>query len=65
MLNLYDVVILKQGLKSPAFPPGTRGTVLIAFESNPPAYEVEFVKADGSSLGTFTIAETDLEKSDI
>ncbi len=61
MLREYDVVRLRR--QSPKVPldEGTEGTVLIVFESDPRAYEVEFMSPDGVSLGTFTVQDGDVE----
>ncbi len=62
MLSEYDVVRLRSASPGIAVPSGTRGTVLIVYADNPPAYEVEFVDNDGTSLGTFTMKQSDLER---
>jgi hypothetical protein len=60
MLQEYDVVLLKQ--MTPAIPlrSGTKGTVLLVYPDNPPAYEVEFIDDAGNSLGTYAVEATDL-----
>jgi hypothetical protein len=62
MLQEYDIVCLKRTVSSIPLPPATKGTVLIVYPSNPPAYEVEFVDVTGKSLGTYTVEEDNLER---
>ena len=64
MFQEYDVVLLKQTTSTVSIPQGTRGTVLIVYPDNPPAYEVEFLDEAGNSLGTHTVRETDLKLVD-
>ena len=61
MLSEYDVVRLRSATSAANVPVGTRGTILIVYDDAPPAYEVEFVDDVGSSLGTFTMREADLD----
>ena len=61
MLSEYDVVRLRSSTSAVNVPVGSRGTVLIVYDDTPPAYEVEFVDDLGSSLGTFTLQESDLD----
>jgi hypothetical protein len=42
-------------------PPGTTRAVLIVYDSDPAAYEVEFLDEAGESLGNQPVAEADLE----
>jgi hypothetical protein len=61
MLLEYDVVRLRSATAAVGVPVGTPGTVLIVHDDTPPACEVEFVDDAGSSLGTFTLYESDLD----
>lgn len=56
----YDVVKARRQLGA-AVPPGATGAVLMAFATNPPSYEVEFVDGEGASLEVLTVIEDDLE----
>ncbi len=57
----YDIVRLKKPIDGSSIEIGTTGTVLMVLCDPVPAYEVEFV-ADGKFLGTFTVAEDQIEK---
>jgi len=74
MFREHDVVRLKHGVSaedpqrwpdvpSTALQAGTRGTVVIVYENGPGdhAYEVEFVAADGSTVGLLTLTDSDIE----
>lgn len=61
----YDMVVLKQPLEAGGIPPGTRGVILMIFESPSKAYEVEFVDSANKSLGTFTVKEDQIQKADL
>jgi len=61
MLQEYEVVSLRRVVPSIPVPPGVKGTVLIVYDSNPSAYEVEFMDESGKSLGTYTVEEADLD----
>ena len=61
MLSEYDVVRLRSSTSVDNVPAGSRGIVLIVYNDTPLAYEVEFVDGLGSSLGTITLQESDLE----
>lgn len=61
MLREYDVVRLRRQSSKLPLNEGTEGTILVVFESDPPAYEVEFISPDGVSLGTFTVQDSDVE----
>jgi hypothetical protein len=56
----YDVVKARRQLAGEV-PPGTIGTVLMVFTSEPTSYEVEFVDVAGDSLAVLTVLEGDLE----
>lgn len=62
MLQEYAVVRLKRAVDSVPVQPGTTGAVLIVYDSDPAAYEVEFVDETGESLGTHTVLEANLEQ---
>jgi hypothetical protein len=63
MFQEYDVIRLKAVAPTIPLPPGTEGTVLIVFQSDPTAYLVEFVDLDGETLGIYTAEEKDLVPS--
>ena len=59
MFSEYEVVKLKRhlsGLKA-----GAIGTIVMAYDSVPPGYEVEFTDADGVTLMLLTLHDDDLE----
>jgi hypothetical protein len=77
MFHEYEVVKLKRGLlaentegwpgaPSMALQAGTLGTIVVVYENDwtGNAYEVEFVAADGSTLGLLTLTDSDLEPRD-
>jgi hypothetical protein len=64
MFREYQVVKLRSCVPSIPVPLDAKGVVLIVYEDEPLAYEVEFLKRDGSSLGTFTLREADLAADD-
>jgi len=57
----YDSIKLKSQIKEVRVPIGTKGVVLMVFNSPSKAYEVEFVDSSGGSLGTFTITDDQIE----
>lgn len=59
MFNEYDVVKSNKEL-SAKVPKGTLGAILIVYEANPPAYEVEFVDEAGNSLDVLTVLGADI-----
>lgn len=77
MFREHDVVRLKHGVPaegpqgwpgapSAALQAGTLGTIVAIYENDPTdhAYEVEFVAADGSTIGLLTLTDSDLEPAD-
>lgn len=52
----YDVVEARAQLAG-AVAPGTIGTVVMVFATEPPSYEVEFVNLAGESLAVLTVME--------
>ncbi len=62
MIAEYALVRLRRPVAAIPVRIGTEGTVVLVFNSVPAAYEVEFFDAEGSSLGTFTVEEADLEE---
>ena len=77
MFREHEVVRLKHsvpaestqgwpGVSSMALQAGTLGTIVAVYEDDPTdhAYEVEFVAADGSTLGLLTLTDSDLETAD-
>lgn len=76
MFREHDVVRLKHGVSaenpqgwpgmpSTALQAGILGTIVMVYENGPAdhAYEVEFVAADGSTVGLLTLAESDIESA--
>ena len=59
MLNEYEVIKSVKQL-SANVPKETIGTILIVYDTNPIAYEVEFVDDLGNSLDILTVFETDI-----
>jgi len=56
----YDIVQLSKPIPGEHIPVNTRGVVLIVFDNEPVAYEVEFCDENGNSLRskpTFTLTE--------
>jgi len=41
---------------------GTYRTVVLVYDSNPPAYEVEFADEDGVTLALLTLQQSDIKK---
>ena len=62
MIQEYVVVRLKRLISTIPVPQGTKGTVLLVYPSDHPAYEVEFITDAGQSLGAHTIEGEDLEE---
>lgn len=63
MTNLfseYQVVRLISETPSIPVSRGAIGTVLIVYAGPPPAFEVEFFDEHGKTIGTFTVAGSDL-----
>ena len=57
----YDTIILKTPLEDEHILVGTKGVILMVFESPSKAFEVEFFDAANKSLGTFTVKEEQIE----
>ncbi|MFF0232715.1 DUF4926 domain-containing protein [Micromonospora sp. NPDC005254] len=55
MLELYDVVELREATPGEGLPAGAVGTVVHVFDGPPPAYEVEFADADGRTVAMVTL----------
>ncbi len=62
MLNEYDVVRLKRAIPGVPVPLPTLGAVHRVHPTTPPTYEVEFIDAEGESLGMYTLKESNLKK---
>jgi hypothetical protein len=65
----YDIVRLKKSLPDADIPIGSRGTIVMLYDGEPSAYEVEFLDADGNTLcdsksdiPTFTTDDEHIEK---
>lgn len=68
MIEEFASVRLKRGIPSYAIPIGTRGTVVMVHDADPPGYEVEFFDDEGNTIRdsktqefTFTLKDDDLE----
>ncbi|NYH41642.1 hypothetical protein HNR22_001369 [Micromonospora jinlongensis] len=55
MLELYDVVELREAIPGEELLAGATGTVVHVFNGPPPAYEVEFADADGRTVAMVTL----------
>ncbi|MEV1017066.1 DUF4926 domain-containing protein [Micromonospora sp. NPDC049801] len=55
MLELYDVVELREPIPEEELPAGSVGTVVHIFSGPPAAYEVEFADADGRTVAMVTL----------
>ncbi|MFI6236969.1 DUF4926 domain-containing protein [Micromonospora sp. NPDC050784] len=55
MLELYDVVELREAIPGEQLPAGAVGTVVHVFDSPSTAYEVEFADADGRTIAMVTL----------
>jgi len=59
MFSEYQVVRLKRTMH--AVPAGAIGAIVMAYDSVPPGYEVEFTDRDGRTIALLTLQEEDLE----
>jgi len=64
-MQLYDTIVLKAPLEGDPIPVGTKGVILMIFESPSKAFEIEFVDVDNETLGTFTVKEEQIELSGV
>ncbi|MCG5452711.1 MULTISPECIES: DUF4926 domain-containing protein [Micromonospora] len=55
MLELYDVVELREAISGEQLPAGAVGTVVHIFNAPSTAYEVEFVDTDGHTIAMVTL----------
>ncbi|WP_433124636.1 DUF4926 domain-containing protein [Micromonospora sp. CA-240977] len=55
MLELYDVVELREAIPEEQLPAGAVGTVVDVFNGPPIAYEVEFADPDGRTVAMVTL----------
>lgn len=62
MFNEYEVIKSTHNL-SDKVPNDCVGTVLIVHQSQPVAYEVEFVDEEGNTLEILTVFERDIKPS--
>jgi hypothetical protein len=59
----YDVFVLARELADKSVPIGTHGVVLLVFDGDFRAYEVEFPDGNGGNLGnslTYTLTDDDM-----
>lgn len=61
MIMEYDVIRAKEQLTDKVYK-GCKGAVLMVFEGDTIAYEVEFVDEEGESLEVITVRDKDIEK---
>lgn len=64
MVEEYDVVELTEDITTD-LKTGTRGAVVMAYPSDPPEYEVEFVNDAGETIAVRTVREDQLRKIDV
>lgn len=62
-LKEYDTVISLNKL-SDKVSSGLKGVILIVHESEPPAYEVEFLSNDGDTIDVLTVEQQNIKKID-
>ncbi len=62
MINEIDVVELTKNIPSSNLYAKTRGTVVLVYPGNPPAYEVEFADEEGVTLAVLTLSANDIKK---
>ncbi|MCG5457777.1 DUF4926 domain-containing protein [Micromonospora sp. PSH03] len=55
MLELYDVVELREAIPGEHLPAGAVGTVVHIFNGPPASYEVEFADPDGRTTAMVTL----------
>jgi len=60
MFKEYDVVVAVKQLND-QIKKGATGTILIIHPSKSPAYEVEFVNAEGETLDVVTVIEEQIK----
>jgi len=60
MFDEYDVVRAKRDL-TPDVPKGTRGTIVMVYDSTAGDYEVEFVDDNGNHTALLTVNAVDME----
>ena len=57
----YDVIRAKEQLTDKVYK-GCKGAVLMVFEGDTIAYEVEFIDGEGESLEVITVRDKDIEE---
>lgn len=55
MLELHDVVELREAMPGEDLPAGAVGAIVDVFDGPPPMYEVEFADADGRTVAMVTL----------
>jgi len=60
MFNEYDVVLASHDINDKVHK-GSKGTILIVYDSNPNQYEVEFIDNQGNTLDILTVKQNDIE----
>ncbi|RAO24666.1 hypothetical protein MED15_00424 [Micromonospora noduli] len=64
MLELYDVVELREAIPGEQLPAGAVGTVVHIFNDPSTAYEVEFADADGRTIAMVTLRAEQVVRRD-
>lgn len=59
----YDVVRLRRPLPEHNLEAGAIGAIVMAYDSDPPEYEVEFCDDDGVTIALLTLESEDLERN--
>ena len=58
-INLYDQVVLERAIPQLSLEPGAVG-IVVHVHRNDVAYEVEFLRPDGSTIGVETVLASDI-----
>ena len=61
MFSEYDVVKLKRAHAAQGLEAGAVGAIVMAYDSLPPGYEVEFTDSRGVTIALLTLHDDDLE----
>lgn len=64
MLELYDVVELRESISAEDLPAGAVGAIVDVFDGTPPVYEVEFTDTDGRTVAMVTLRADQVMRRD-
>ncbi|MEU5668917.1 DUF4926 domain-containing protein [Micromonospora sp. NPDC047762] len=64
MLELYDVVELREAIPGEDLPAGAVGAIIDVFDGPPPMYEVEFTDTDGRTVAMVTLRADQVSRRD-